>query len=80
MKNLFDWTIMGGATIIPRSPRTTRKEKNFQDRPKIFFYKSHMTLKYLPIIDFPKFEPLTAAEMALCGNLGPKCQNLFLLV
>ncbi len=31
-----------------------------------------MTLKYLLIIDFPKFDPLTAAEMALCGNLGPK--------
>jgi hypothetical protein len=36
-----------------------------------------MTLKYLLIIDFPKFDPLTAAEMALCENLGPKCQNLF---
>jgi hypothetical protein len=36
-----------------------------------------MTLKYLLIIYFPKFDPLTAAEMALCGNLGPKCQNLF---
>ena len=71
---------MGGATIIPRSPRTTRNEKNFQDRPKIYFFKSYMTLKYLLIIDFPKFEPLTAAEMALCGNLGPKCQNLFPLV
>jgi hypothetical protein len=39
-----------------------------------------MTLEYLLIIDFLKFEPLTAAEMALCGNLGPKCQNLFPLV
>jgi hypothetical protein len=39
-----------------------------------------MTLKYLLIIDFPKFDPLTAAEMALCVNLGSKCQNLFLLV
>ncbi len=39
-----------------------------------------MTLKYLLIIDFPKFDPLTAAEMALCGNLRPKCQNLFPLV
>jgi hypothetical protein len=72
---------MGGATIIPRSPRTTQNEKNFQDRPKFFyFYKSYMTLKYLLIIDFPKFEILTAPEMALCGNLGPKCQNLFPLV
>jgi hypothetical protein len=71
---------MGGATIIPRSPRTTRNEKNFQDRPKIYFFKSYMTLKYLLKIDFPKFETLTAAEMALCGNLGPKCQNLLPLV
>ena len=63
---------MGGATIIPRSPRTTRNEKKFQDRQKKnFFYKSYMTLKCLLIIDFPKFEPLTAAEMALCGNLFP---------
>ncbi len=40
---------MGGATIIPRSPRTTRNEKNFQDRP-IFFFKSYMTFKYLLLI------------------------------
>jgi hypothetical protein len=39
-----------------------------------------MTLKYLLIIDFPKFDPLTAAEMALWGNLGPKCHNLLALV
>ena len=72
---------MGGATIIPRSPRAMRNEKNFQNRPKkFFFFKSYMTLKYLLIIDFPKFNPLTAAEMALCVNLGPKCQNLFPLV
>ncbi len=72
---------MGGATIIPRSLKTTRNEKNFQDRPKKFLVlKSHMTLKYLLIIDFPKFDPLKGAEMALCGNLGPKCQNLLPLV
>ena len=81
MKKFFDWTIMGGATIIPRSPRTTRNEKKFQDRPKFFYnFKSDMTLKYLLIIDFPKFEPLIAAEMALWGNLGPKCRKLFPLV
>jgi hypothetical protein len=58
MKNFFDWTIRGGATIIPRSPRTTRNEKNFQDRPKKKkIFKSYMTHKYLLIIDFPKFEP-----------------------
>jgi hypothetical protein len=71
---------MGGATIIPRSPRTTRNENNFQDRPTIYKKKLNMTLKYLLILDFPKFQRLTAAEMALCGNLGPKCQNLFPLV
>ncbi len=72
---------MGGATIIPRSPRTTLNEKKFQDRQKkILFLKSYMTLKYLLIIDFPKVDPLTAAEMALCRNLGPNCQNLFPLV
>jgi hypothetical protein len=56
--------------------------KKFQDRPKKFlFFKSYMTRKkYLLIIDFLKVDPLTAAEMALCGNLGPKCQNLFPLV
>jgi hypothetical protein len=72
---------MGGATIISRSLKTTRNEKNFQDRPTNFlFFKSYMTLKYLLIIDFPKFDPLTAAGMALCVNLGPKCQNLFPIV
>ncbi len=72
---------MGGATIISRSLKTARNENFFQDRSKKFlFLKSNMTFKYLLIIDFPKFDPLTAAEMALCGNLGPKCQNLFPLV
>jgi hypothetical protein len=72
---------MGGAMIIPRSLKTTRNEKKFQDKPKKFlFLKSNMTLQYLLIIDFPKFDPLKAAEMALCGYLGPKCQILFPLV
>ena len=39
-----------------------------------------MTLQYLLIIDFPKFDPLTAAGMALGVNFGPKCKNLFCLV
>ncbi len=46
----------------------------------ILFFKSYMTLKYLLIIDFPKFDPLTAAEMALSGNLGPKFLKFFPLV
>jgi hypothetical protein len=63
---------MGGATIIPRSLKTTRNEKKFPDRPNFFvFCKSYM---------IPKFDPLTATGMALCVNLGPKCQNLFCLV
>jgi hypothetical protein len=68
---MFDWTIVGGATFIPRSLKTTRNGKNFKIGKKFFFTKSYMTLKYLLIIDFPKFYPLIAAEMALCGNLGP---------
>jgi hypothetical protein len=39
-----------------------------------------VTLKYLLLIDFTKFDPLTVTEMALCVNLGPKCQSLFPLV
>jgi hypothetical protein len=36
---------MGGATIIPRSLKTKRNKKKFQDRPKFFiFFKSYMTL------------------------------------
>ncbi len=78
MKTIFDWTIMGGATIIPHSLRTTRNEKKSSIQAKFFlFFKSYMTLKYLLIIDFPKFDPLTATEMALCGNLGPECQRFF---
>jgi hypothetical protein len=37
VKKIFDWTIMGGATIIPRSLKTTRNEKNYQDRPNFLF-------------------------------------------
>ncbi len=48
-------------------------KKNFKIGQNKFLKKSYITLKYLLIIDFPKFEPLIAAEMALCGNLGPKC-------
>jgi hypothetical protein len=61
---------MGGATIIPRSLKTTLHEKKFQDRPNFYlFLKSYMTLKYLLIIDFLKFDPLTAAEISLCVNV-----------
>ncbi len=31
-------------------------------------------------IVFPKLDPLTVIGMALCVDLGPKCQHLFCLV
>jgi hypothetical protein len=65
---------MGGATIVLK----TKRNKNFFKIGQFFKFK--MLLLYLLIIDFPKFDPLTAAGMALCVNLGPKCQNLFSIV
>ncbi len=60
-----------------RNLKTTQNEKKFQDRPNFFlFFKSYMTLSYLLIIDFPKFDPLTATGMAFCVKMS-KCQNLF---
>ncbi len=80
-KKLFDWASIGGGTIIPRSPRTTRNEKNFLARSKkYFFIFLLLNPLYELILVFPKFDPLTAPGMALCVNLGPKCQNLFPLV
>jgi hypothetical protein len=70
---------MGGATIIPRSLKTTRNEKIFELGQKIYFF-SFMNPLYEPILVFPKFDPLIAPGMALCVNLGPKCQNVFPLV
>ncbi len=35
---------------------------------------------YELILVFPKFDPLTAPGMALCGDLGAKCKILFPLV
>ena len=29
-KKIFDWASIRGGTIFPRSPRTTRNEKNFE--------------------------------------------------
>ncbi len=46
----------------------------------IFFIFLFMNLLYEVILVFSKFDPLTAPGMALCVNLGPKCQNLFCLV
>ena len=51
-------------------------EKIFKlGQKKFFSLKSYMTLKYLLIIDFPKFNPLTAAEVALCIYHASEFQN-----
>jgi hypothetical protein len=76
----FDWTIMGGATIIPRSLKTKQNKKNFQDRPNFFFFLIICDPFIFANNRFSKFDPLTVTGMALCVNLGPKCQNLFPLV
>ncbi len=46
----------------------------------IFIFFSFMNPLHELILVFPKFDPLTAPEMALCVNLGPKCQHLFPLI
>ncbi len=78
-KKLFDWASIGGGTIFPRR---LRGMKNFFELgQKIFFFIFLlMNPLYELILVFPKFDPLTAPGMALCVNLGPKCQNLFCLV
>ncbi len=61
--------------------KTTQNGKKFWARSKIFFlFFSFMNPLYDPILVFSKFDPLTASGMALCVDLGPKCQILFLLV
>ncbi len=80
-KKFFDQAIIGGGTIFPRSPKTTRNETFFWARSKkylIFF--SFMNPSYELILVFPNFNPLTAPGMALCVDLGEKCQILFPLV
>jgi hypothetical protein len=64
---------MGGGRIIPCSLKTTGNENCFQPRKKNFF-ESYMNPLYLLKIVFPKFDPLTVTGMALCVDLGPKCQ------
>ena len=55
-------------------------KKNFELGQKKIFYFLFMNPLYELILVFPKFDPLSAPGMALCVNLGPKCQNLFPLV
>jgi hypothetical protein len=67
VKKIFDWTIMGELRLFRVVLGLRGMKKNFKIGLKNFlFFKSYMTLKYLLVIDFPKFDPLTAAEMALC--------------
>ncbi len=49
-KKIFDWAIIGGGRIFPRSPRTTQNEKKFRARSKKFFSSSS-------ILD-PKCDPI----------------------
>ncbi len=38
----FDWAIIGGGTIFPRSPRTMQNEKIFELGQKIFLFFFHL--------------------------------------
>ena len=54
-------------------------EKIFElGQKNIFFFLMNPLYELIPV--FSKIDPLTAPGMALCVNLGPKCQNLFCLV
>ncbi len=61
----FDWTNMGELQLFRVVLRLRGMKKFFELGQKNIF---------------PKFDPLTAPGIALCVNLGPKCQNLFPLV
>jgi len=70
---------MGGGRIVPRSLKTQGNINCFQTRQKNFL-KSYMTPLYFLKLVFIKFDPLTVTGIALCVDLGPKCQNVFYLV
>ncbi len=55
-------------------------KKIFELGQKFFLIFLFMNPLYELLLVFLKFDPLTAPGMALCVNLGPKCQNLFCLV
>ncbi len=44
-KKKFDWAIIGGGTIFPRSPRTTQNGKKICIRTKFFFF--HLWTLYM---------------------------------
>ena len=58
-----------------------RMKKNFElGQKNIFGFFSFMNPLYELILVFQKFDPLTASGMALCVDLGSKCQILVPLV
>ncbi len=71
LKKIFGWTIIGGDRIVLRILRL-RRTKNFQQarQKKNLFLKSQMSPKYLLIIVFPKFDPLTATWMDLYRKMS----------
>jgi hypothetical protein len=67
-KNFVDWTIMGGATIIPRSLKTTRSKQIFQDSQKYFlFFKSYMTLYGFMCQSWAKMSKCISLSLRLSG-------------
>ncbi len=74
--------LLEGGTIFPRSLKTTQNEKKMLARSKHFFIFFYLFINpfYEPTLVFLKFDPLTASGMALCVDLGPKCQIIFPLV
>ncbi len=57
-----------------------RMKKYYEFGQKFFYFFLFVNPLYELILVFPKFDPITAPEMALRVNLGPKCQHLFPLV
>jgi hypothetical protein len=72
---------MGGDTIIPRSLKNTRNEKNFQNRPNFFYI---FKIIYDPLIfannRFSKIRSINSDMDGFMCHSWTKCQNLFLLV
>ena len=82
-KKLFDWASIGEVRFFRVVLGLGGMKKIFELGQKNIFYFFiflFMNPLYELILVFPKFDPLAAPGMALCVNLGPKCQNLFCLV
>jgi hypothetical protein len=48
-KKNFDWAIIGGGTIFPRSPRIRHNEKKILSKVKIFFFFFHLGTLYMSL-------------------------------